>query len=83
MDPANTGNVYRAFVYTMDFIYVMLLMTLVFYSLHLTNNNKYFKPYIYGISTLFGLFMLSVFIVLAVDLVRGLVYGSACTYFIS
>lgn len=67
----------------MDFIYVLLLLTLVFYSLHLKNNDKHFKPYIYGVSTLFGLFMLAVFIVLAVDLFRGLIYGSACNYYLT
>ncbi len=74
----DTSQFYNSFVYTMDFIYVVLIMTIVFYSLHLTNTHKRFKPYIYGISTIFGLFMLAVFIVLAVDIFRGLIDNEAC-----
>ena len=76
----SSSKILRAFVYTIDFIYVMLIMTLVFYSLHFKNNNKHFMPYIYGISTLFGLFMIAVFFVLAIDIFNGFFYGDACTY---
>lgn len=69
---------YNAFVYTMDFIYVMLIGTIVFYSLHLTNNDKKFKPYIYAVSTVFGLFMICVFAVLFVDILRGLLDNATC-----
>lgn len=74
---------YNAFVYTMDFIYVMLIGTIVFYSLHLTNNDKKFKPYIYAVSTIFGIFMLCVFGVLFVDILRGLLDDSTCTHYIT
>lgn len=63
----------------MDFIYVILITSVVFFSLHLTNNNKKFKPYLYIVSTLFGIFSIIVFAVLAVDVIRGLVDNSACT----
>ena len=53
-------------------------MSIVFFSLHLTNGNQKFKPYLYAVSTLFGLFAIVVFGVLAVDVVRGLVDSSAC-----
>ena len=76
-DP-NNSQVYNAFVYTMDFIYVMLIMTIVFLSLHLTNRHKRFLPYIYGVSTLFGLFMVCVFLVLIVDIFRGLLHNDSC-----
>lgn len=75
---SNNSQVYNAFVYTMDFIYVMLIMTIVFLSLHLTNRHKRFMPYIYGVSTLFGLFMVCVFLVLVVDIFRGLLNNAAC-----
>lgn len=79
-DTNNQSQLYNSFVFTMDFIYVLLIMTVVFYSLHLTNNHPRFRRYIYGISTLFGLFMVVVFAVLAVDIVRGLINNSDCNY---
>lgn len=69
------SKVYNAFVYSIDFFYVLLLITIIFLSLHFKNNHKRFKPYLYGISTIFGLFFIAVFIVLGVDVVRGLVDG--------
>lgn len=71
-DP-DTSSFYNAFVYTIDFLFVLLVMTIVFLSLHLTNSNSKLKPYIYGISTAMGIFMLVVFAVLTVDIVRGLI----------
>ena len=76
-DP-NHSQFFNAFVYTIDFIYVLLIMTIVFFSLHLTNRHKKFMPYIYGISTLFGLFMVCVFLVLIVDIFRGLLDNETC-----
>ena len=72
------AEVYRAFVYTMDWIYVMLVLSLIFFSLHLTNSNKRYKPYIYAISTLFGLFGIAVFLVLTIDVIRGLADSEQC-----
>ena len=71
-DP-NTSEFYNAFVYTMDFIYAMLVGSIIFFSLNLTNSSKVFKPYIYAVSTIFGLFMFCVFGVLIVDVIRGLI----------
>lgn len=79
-DP-NNSQFFNAFVYTIDFIYVLLIMTIVFFSLHLTNRHKKFMPYIYGISTLFGMFMVCVFLVLIVDIFRGLLNNDTCNYF--
>jgi len=76
-----SSQFYNAFVYTMDFIYVLLIMTIVFMSLHLTNRHKRFVPYIYGVSTLFGLFMVCVFIVLVVDIFRGLINNDSCKFY--
>jgi len=78
-DPSS-NKVLNGFVYTMDFIYVMLICSVVFFSLHLTNSNKKFKPYIYAISTLFGIFAIIVFLVLIVDVIRGLVNNDSCIY---
>ena len=68
------------FVYTMDFILAMLIMAVVFSSLHFKNNSLHFKKIAYISSTLFGLFMLIVMGVLLVDIIRGLVSGSTCKY---
>lgn len=76
-DPDNS-EVLNAFVYTIDFLYVMLLLTIVFYSLHLKSDQPRFKYYVYAVSTLFGLFMLAVIVVLLVDTVRGLLNDEAC-----
>lgn len=69
-----------SFVYLMDFIYVMLVLTVIYYSLHLTHGAKHFKPYIYAVSTLFGLFAVAVFLVLAVDVFRGLIDNAQCKH---
>jgi hypothetical protein len=79
----NNNELYNGFVYTMDFIYVILIFSIVFFSLHLTNSNTKFKPYLYAVSTLFGIFSIIVFTVLLVDVVRGLVDGAACTFFLT
>jgi hypothetical protein len=78
----NNSPVLMSFVYLMDFIYVMLVGSIIYYSLHLTNGNKHFKPYIYAISTLFGLFAIAVFAVLAVDVLRGLIDNSQCIFLV-
>jgi|JI6StandDraft_1071083.scaffolds.fasta_scaffold179460_1 hypothetical protein len=68
----STSEVYNAFVYTMDFLYVLLILTIIFFSLHMRGNHERFKPYLYAISTILGLFMFGVMITLTVDIVRGL-----------
>jgi hypothetical protein len=80
-DP-NNSQFYDGFIYTIDFIYVMLILSIVFFSLHLTNSNKKFKPYVYLVSTCFGLFAICVFLVLAVDVIRGLADNGACNNFV-
>lgn len=64
------------FTLTMDFIYVMMLLGIIFFSIHFKNGSKYFKPFIYGVSTVFGIFMIIVMGVLLVDIIRGLVSGT-------
>lgn len=58
----------------------MLVGSMIFFSLHLANRNKRFIPYIYAVSTIFGIFGISVFVVLAVDVIRGLVDNSTCNF---
>ncbi len=69
----NDNEFYNSFVYTMDFIYVLMIMSILFFSLHLTNSNNRYKPYLYAVSTLLGVFSIVVFAVLAVDVIRGLI----------
>ena len=80
VDNPNGSQFYNAFVFTMDFIYVLLIMTIIFMSLHLNHKHKRFIPYVYGISTLFGIFMACVFIVLVVDIFRGLISQETCNF---
>ena len=75
---AKNSEILNSFVYTIDFIYVMLIGSIIYYSLHLTNGSKHFKPYIYAVSTIFGIFAISVFVVLAVDVFRGLIDNTTC-----
>jgi len=53
-------------------------MGVVFFSLHLTNKNPKFVPYIYSISTIYGLFSLMIFAVLIIDVIRGLIGEASC-----
>lgn len=61
------------FVYAMDFIYALMVSGIVFYSLHFKNNSKYFIPLIYTVSTVLGIFIWIIMLVLLVDIIRGLV----------
>lgn len=74
------SEIYNAFVLTIDFIYVLLFMGMVFFSLHLTNKNPKFIPYLYACSTIFGMFSIMVFAVLIVDIIRGLIGDSSCNF---
>ena len=60
-----------SFVYVVNFVYIMTTMGLIFYSMNLKNSDKKFIPFIYGVSTMLGLFSLCVFLILIVDIVRG------------
>lgn len=68
----------KFFVYTIDLIYAMILMAILYYSLTTTSNKPIFKPIIYFTSTVLGLLSLAVFIVFLVDIVRGLTTGTTC-----
>lgn len=68
------------FVYTIDFIYVLLLMLFFFFSLHLKNSNKKFKPLIYITANTFGFLIYFVVAAVLVDIIRGLLTNSSCKY---
>lgn len=59
------------FVYIIDLIYVLIFLSLVFYSMHLTNREPKFKAFFYGVSTLYGVFSWAVFGVLLYDIISG------------
>ena len=75
-----SSSVLDYFVFTVDFIYVMMISGIIFYSLHFKNNFKEFKAKIYLVSTVFGIFMLVVMGILLVDIVKGLISNSTCTF---
>ena len=68
------------FVFTIDFLLVLLMGAVVFFSLNFKNNHKYFKPMVYFTSTMFGIFMIIVMGVLGTDIIRGLISGSSCIF---
>jgi len=65
----------------MDFIYVLMIAGIIFYSLHFKAGSSYFIPLIYTVSTIFGIFMLIIMGVLAVDIIRGLIDNSSCNLY--
>lgn len=62
----------------MDFIYVMLMLGLVFKSMHFTHRTERFIPYIYIMSTIMGMFSIAVFIVLFYDMILGIIDSILC-----
>lgn len=70
--PTSLGAIiYATFVNITDFLYALMVLTIIFYSVHLTHSNKRFIYYIYLFSTVFGLFSLLTFIIFFVDVVKG------------
>lgn len=65
----------------MDFIYVMMYLSIIYYSIHLTHSNKKFIYYIYLFSTLFGLFALTTFVIFFVDVIKGFAGLDTCNLF--
>ncbi len=65
----------------MNFIYGLTLIWLVYYSVSLTNKNEKFMKFVYGVSTIFGLISIIMFVILVIDLIRGL--GKSSSYLIS
>lgn len=78
-DP-NNNQLFKGFVYFIDFIYVLLVMSIILFSLLMKNDKKQFKSCMYLITTLLGMFAIIVFIVLMVDVIRGFLNSSACKF---
>lgn len=72
---AKNNTVMGIFVYVIDFIYAMIFLGLVFFSMHLTNREGKFRGFFYGVSTLYGIFSLAVFGVLLYDIFTGFFSG--------
>jgi hypothetical protein len=70
--PTSIGNViYATFVNIVDFFYALMILTIIFFSLHLKSDNKKFIYYIYLISTMMGVFTIVAFILYIVDIVNS------------
>ncbi len=69
--------IYNAFVYTINFIYAMLIFGLIYFSMSLTNRNQKFVRFVYGVSTILGVMSVIMLVILLVDLARGLGRGSS------
>ncbi len=54
------------------------MLGLVFKSIHFTHRTKPFIPFVYGMSTVMGLFSLAVFLVLLIDMITGIVDSIKC-----
>lgn len=72
--------IYSAFVYTINFIYALLIFGLIYFSMSLTNRNKNFVRFVYGVSTILGVMSIIMMTILLVDLARGL--GRSDSYLI-
>lgn len=75
---STTTLILNYFVYTIDFIYAMLIATIIYFSLNTPANSSLFKPKMYLASTVFGLFALAIFIVFLVDIIEGLANLQSC-----
>ena len=73
----NSGNI---FVYTIDFMYVMIFLGLVFYSMHMNNKNTRFQPFLYAASTVYGIISIIIFVILFYDIINGLIGQSTCIF---
>ena len=71
------SQIYNAFVYTINFIYAMLIFGLIYFSMNLTNRNERFVRFVYSVSTFLGMISIIMLIILVVDLIRGLGRGSS------
>ena len=47
------------------FLYIIMVLTLIFYSINTTANSKESVPIFYAISTILGLYMLGTFVLMA------------------
>ena len=74
---AESGEIFKAFVFTVNFSYVMLILGLVYFSINLNNRNEKFAKYVYAVSNILGTMSVVMMTILIVDLVRGLSQNSS------
>jgi hypothetical protein len=67
----------------MDFLYAMMILAIIYFSVHLTHTNKIFIYYIYLFSTIFGLFSLLTFIIFFIDIIKSFTGSNTCTHMIT
>lgn len=70
--------IYGTFVNITDFVYVLILFAIIFFSIHLTHTNKKYIYFIYFFSTIFGLFSLATFIIFFIDVIKGFAGLDTC-----
>jgi hypothetical protein len=73
----DTSEIFKAFVYTINFVYALLIMGLIYFSINLNNRNDKFVKYVYALSTILGTMSVVMMVILVVDLARGLTQGSS------
>jgi len=82
LETKGIGNViYNTFTNIIDFIYALILGGIIFFSLHLTNNNKRYIYYIYLFSSLFGIFALVTFLIFFIDVIKSFAGSDASKYY--
>lgn len=71
--------IYATITNVVVFIYALLILAMVFFSLHLDYKSKKFIYYAYLVSTLLGAFAMLSFIVFLVQVILGFVGSGDCT----
>lgn len=79
-NPKGIGSIiYGTFVNIMDFLYTLMILAIIYFSIHLTHSNKRYIYFVYLFSTIFGLFSLLTFIIFIVDVVKGFAGLDTCS----
>lgn len=82
-NPQSIGAViYATFVSVADFLYSLMILAIIFFSIHLTHSNKQYIYFVYLFSTIFGIFSLLTFIIFLIDVIKGFTGVNSCTYLI-
>jgi hypothetical protein len=81
-NPRSVGAIiYSTFVNIMDFLYTLMILAIIFFSIHLTHSNKRYIYFVYLFSTIFGIFSLLTFIIFFVDVIKGFAGLDTCTFY--
>lgn len=80
-NPTGIGSIiYGTFVNMMDFLYCLMILAIIFFSVHLTHSNKRYIYFIYLFSTIFGIFSILTFVIFFVDVIKGFAGLDTCKY---